>query len=122
MLFATMGQGALWVWMMASGAAMYILYLLISGARRLTAAGFVLTLLADLLFGVLCAAVFIAFLVAGNYGRVRLFEIIAAASGFLVCTLALGPALKRAKSGLGRAAKRIWKGLSDNRLIKVIFR
>ena len=122
MLFATAGQGALMVWMMAAGAVMGLVYLLFAALRRLIQAGFVLTLISDLACGVICAAVFIAFLVRGNYGRVRMFEILAAALGMGMCILALQPGLKWLVLRLGGLKKRIWTALSGNRLIKVIFR
>ena len=122
MLFATAGQGALAVWMMAAGACMGIVYLLLAGLRRLIQAGFVLTLICDLACGVICALVFIAFLVRGNYGRVRLFEILAAALGMLMSILALQPGLNWLGLRLKNIQKRIWTAMSENRLIKVIFR
>ena len=122
MLFATMGQGALAVWMMACGAAMYLLALLFSGLRHLMQAGPWLNFLLDLLLGALWAGVFIAFLVGGNYGRVRLFEILAAALGALIAHLALSFPLKRIGKALRRIQIKISTGLKENRLIKVIFR
>lgn len=122
MLFATAGQGALAVWMMAAGACMGLVYLLMAGLRRLIQAGFALTLCCDLAYGALCALVFIAFLVRGNYGRVRLFEILAAALGMGISILALQPGLKWLGLRLAKFKKRIWTAMSENRLIKVIFR
>lgn len=122
MLFATMGQGSLAVWMMICGAAMYGLALLFAGLRILMQAGFWLNLALDLLLGALCAGIFIAFLVAGNYGRLRLYEIIAAGLGALIAHLALKSPLKCAGNALKQMQKRIWTWMQKNRLIKVIFR
>lgn len=122
MLFATVGQGALTVWMMAAGAAMGVCYLALAGLRRLIQAGFALTLICDLAYGALCAAIFIAFLVRGNYGRVRLFEIIAVLLGAGLSIFALEPPLKWIGKRLCALAKGIKAVLSENRLIKVIFK
>lgn len=122
MLFATMGQGALAIWMMACGAAMYILALLLEGLRHLMQAGFWLNLGLDLLLGALWAGIFIAFLAGGSWGRLRMFEILAAALGALIAHLALNMPLKRAGGILKNMKKRIWTDLKENRLIKVIFR
>ena len=81
MLFATAKQGALFVWMMACGAAIGFWYALMAGLRRFIRAGFWLTLLCDLSFGAGSAVIFIAFLLAGSYGQLRLFGVIAAGLG-----------------------------------------
>jgi len=122
MLFATAGQGALFIWMMAAGAVMGAWYAAMAVLRRCIQAGFWLTLICDLAFGAGCAGIFILFLVLGNYGRVRLFEIIAALLGALVFSLAAAPALKWLETTLCRTFGRIMTAMSGNRLIKVIFK
>ena len=122
MLFATVGQGALWLWMMACGAVMGIWYLLLALLRRWVQAGFWLTLAIDLVFGAGCGAIFIAFLVSGNYGRVRLFELIAVLLGAAVFAFAVSGPLHRTESALKRRGKQIWTWLSGKGLIKVIFK
>lgn len=122
MLFATAGQGLLFVWMMAAGAVMGIWYVVLAILRRCIRAGFWLTLICDLAFGAGCAGIFILFLVLGNYGRVRLFEIIAALLGMLIFALAAAPALKWLETILYRTFGLIMTALSGNRLIKVIFK
>ena len=71
MLFSTVGQGWVFVWMVAAGAAIGVWYALLAAVRRLLAAGFWLSLAADLAFGAGAAATFCAALVAADYGRVR---------------------------------------------------
>ena len=122
MLFATAGQGALAAWMLASGVAMGLVCLLFAGLRRLIQAGFVLTLCCDLACGALCALVFLFFLVRGNYGRLRLFEALAAALGMLICFGALKGVLTRLGGWCSRLGSGIKAWISENRLIKVIFR
>lgn len=122
MLFATAGQGALFVWMLASGVVIGIWYLLTALLRRILQAGFWLTLACDLAFGVGCAAIWMAFLVAGNYGRVRLFTVIAPVLGVLIFACAAAPAVNALERALRKAICHIVAALSGNRLIKVIFR
>lgn len=122
MLFATVGQGALFLWMMAAGAAVGLWYALLAALRRFIRAGFCLTLVCDLAFGIGSAVILIAFLVSGNYGRVRLFEIMAALLGALIFALAASPLLKALENALRRTFRKIKASLSGNRLIKVIFK
>lgn len=122
MLFATVGQGALFLWMMAAGAAVGLWYALLAALRRFIQAGFYLTLVCDLAFGIGSAVILIAFLVSGNYGRVRLFEIVAALLGALIFALAASPLLKGLENALHRTLRKIKASLSGNRLIKVIFK
>ena len=77
MLFATVSQARLFVWMMAAGAVVGAWYALTALLRRILQAGFWLTLACDLLFGAGSAVILIAALVAGNYGQARPFEILA---------------------------------------------
>ena len=81
MLFATKGQGLLFLWMMAAGAVCGIWYLMCAGLRRLLQAGFWLGLCCDLLFGAGMAAILLAFLISGNYGVPRPFALLGAANG-----------------------------------------
>lgn len=122
MLFATAKQGALFVWMMASGAVIGLWYALMAGLRRFIRAGFWLTLICDLAFGVGSAVIFIAFLLAGSYGQIRLFEMIAAGLGALVFAGAAAAPLKWLEKALQKAIRKIVAVLSGNRLIKVIFK
>lgn len=122
MLFATIGQGALFLWMMACGVVIGAWYALMAGLRRFIQAGFWLTLICDLAFGVGAAVIFMLFAVAGDYGRVRPFAVLAAFMGAMLFALAFGPSFSRIQA----AAVRIWRSIaaavSGNRLIKVIFK
>lgn len=122
MLFATAGQGALFLWMMTSGVAIGLWYTLLAALRHFIQAGFWLTLLCDLLLGVGAAAIWIFFLVSGNYGRVRLFEALSALLGTLIFALAASPALQHAQNALQRALHKIKGAVARNHLIKVIFK
>lgn len=122
MLFSTAGQGLLFLWMMAAGAVTMIWYLLCAGLRRLIEAGFWLTLACDLLFGAGAAAIYLAFLVSGNYGASRPFALLGTLLGAGICAMGLLPPLKAAGSALKRLGGRIVTACSQNRLLKIIFR
>ena len=122
MLFATVGQGALFVWMMLCGIVIGIWYALTALLRRILQAGFWLTLFCDLTFGAGCAAILLGFMVLGNYGQFRLYMLLGAALGLALFAFALAPSLCRLVSLLEGAGKRILTRIAENRLIKVIFR
>ena len=122
MLFATAGQGRLWLWMMACGTVMGLWYLLMAALRRFVQAGFWLTLAADICFGLGCGAIFFAFLAAGNYGQFRLYTLIAAFLGLALFAFAVSAPLAWIQNRLKIALGRIWTWLSGKSLIKVIFK
>ena len=122
MLFSTVGQGWVFLWMMGAGAAIGAWYALLAALRRLLRAGFWLSLLADVAFGVGAAAIFCAALVAADYGRVRLFSVAGALAGFALCAAALfSPARGLATALVGRF-RRIFVKIRAYRWIKVIFK
>lgn len=122
MLFATVGQARLFVWMMAAGAVVGAWYALTALLRRILQAGFWLTLACDLLFGVGSAVILVAALVAGNYGQARPFEILGALCGALLFGLGFAPPLRTLKNRICRVWQKIVATISQNRLIKVIFK
>lgn len=122
MLFATVGQGARFLWMALAGVFIGAWYLSVWLLRRFIQAGFYLTLLCDLLFGAGCAALFILFLVLGSYGQVRLFDISGALLGSFAFTCAFLPSLKKLRRVFLRMTRQIIAVLTKNRLIKIIFR
>ena len=122
MLFATMHQGLLFLWMMGAGALVYVWYLIAEGLRRLVQAGFWLSLACDLLFGLGAAAILIAFLIGGSYGVLRPFALLGAALGAGICAFALHAPLRAAGRMLRGAFRRIVTAAMENRLLKVIFK
>ena len=122
MLFATAGQGWVFLWMVAAGALIACWYAVLAALRRLLAAGFWLSLAADVAFGVGAAALFCGALVAADYGRVRLYPIVGALLGFALCAAGLFPPARRIASALTRAFRRIFVTIRGFRWIKVIFR
>ena len=122
MLFATVGQGALFVWMMLCGVVIGAWYAMMALLRRILQAGFWLTLACDLVFGTGCAAILLGFMVLGNYGQLRLYMLLGAMVGLILFALALASPLCRLLSRLEAGWKQIKTQIAKNRLIKVIFR
>ena len=122
MLFATIHQGLLFLWMMAAGVFIGLWYALTLGLRRLIQAGFWLTLSCDLLFGAGCAVILCAFLVAGNYGALRPFELLGAICGALLCVCALLPPLRSLGRWLSRVQRVTAARLKSCRVLQIIFK
>ena len=122
MLFATVGQGWVFLWMVAAGAVIGLWYALLAGLRRLLAAGFWLSLGADLAFGAGAAAIFCAALVAADYGRVRLFSVLGALAGFGLCAAGVFSPARRLARAVAGAGRRIFVKIAGFRWIKVIFK
>ena len=122
MLFATIGQFSVFVWMLAAGALIGLWYAALAALRRLLRAGFWLSLAADIAFGAGAAVIFAAALVTANYGQLRLYAALAALMGFGLCAAGVYPPALGAARALAGGARRIFAKLKDNRWIKVIFR
>lgn len=122
MLFATVGQGALFIWMMVAGMAVGAWYGMTALLRRVLQAGFFLTLACDLLFGLGSAVILLGFMIAGNYGQLRLFSVLGIVLGFALFMFALAAPVRRLLDLLVKAGRRFMSRLSKNRLIKIIFR
>ena len=122
MLFSTVGQGWVFLWMVAAGALIACWYALLAGLRRLLTAGFWLSLATDAAFGVGTAAIFCGALVTADYGRVRLFSVAGALAGFALCAASLFPPARRAASAVGILFRHIIDKIRNNCWIKFIFR
>ena len=93
MLFTTLGQHRVFLWMLAAGALTGAWYAGMAALRRLLSAGPWLSLLADCAFGLGAAAIFCLALFTANYGQLRLYAVLADALGFGLFALgALHPA------------------------------
>ena len=95
---------------------------LLAALRRLLAAGPWLSLAADVAFGVGAAVIFCSALVTADYGRVRLFSIAGALTGFALCAGGLFPPARRVTTVVGRMFRHIFVKFRSFRWIKVIFR
>lgn len=122
MLFYTIGQFRIFLWMAASGLVIGAWYAFLAFVRRLLQAGFWLSLAADLAFGTGAAAIFLAFLVAANYGRLRLFAVLGMLAGCALFAFGLYPPLNALTRALRRGFLRAYNKLKQNRLINVILR
>ena len=112
----------MFLWMMAAGAAIALWYGVCAALRRLLAAGFWLSLAADLAFGAGAAALFCLALYAADYLRLRLYALLGAALGFFLCAGALYAPARGIARAFRRAARRIVAKTCDFRWIKFIFR
>lgn len=122
MLFATIGQGFVFLWMVGAGLAIGVLCAFSAAIRRLLCAGFWLTLLIDALTGLCAGLILIAALVTGSYGQLRLYELLGAAAGILLFRMGVEPPIRRCLCALACLLRRIIDKITGNRLIKVIFR
>ena len=122
MLFSTIGQGRLFLWMVGAGVLVGVLYSFSCAVRRLLCAGFWLTLSIDVITGIGAALILIAALVTGSYGQFRPYELLGVICGIALFALGPGPMLKWIFVGFGRILGRLFDALRRNRLINVIFR
>lgn len=122
MLFSTLGQLDVFLWMVGAGALIGALCALAAALRRLLEAGFWLTLAVDAAAGLGAAAILIAAMVTGSYGVVRLYELLGAAAGLALFRWGAEPPLRAAARACARLLRRAFQKFANFRLIKVIFR
>lgn len=122
MLFSTIGQIYIFLWMVGAGLLVGALYSLCSGLRRLLCAGFWLTLLIDTLFGLGAALILIAALVTGSYGRIRMYELLGSVIGLFLFRFGVHPLLVNLTEYTSLAFRHIFARIGRFRLIKVIFK
>jgi len=122
MLFSTIGQIHVFLWMIGAGLAAGALYTLFSWLRRLLEAGFWLTLVIDALFGLCAAALMIFAALFAGCTSLRLYELLGVALGAILFELGLHPPLEWLMRWIARITKRILRKTAKFRLIKVIFR
>ena len=122
MLFSTVGQGWVFLWMVGAGALIACWYALLAALRKLLSAGFWLSLAADVAFGVGAAAIFCGALVAADYGRVQLFSVAGTLLGFALCAAGLFPPARWAVAGLGRMFRHTFDTIREFCWFKLIFK
>lgn len=122
MLYATLGQLPVFLWMTAAGALIGAWYALLAGLRRLLRAGFWLSLAADVGFGAGAAVLFCAALYAANYGRLRLYAALAAGLGFALFMLGAYPPLRRLARAFAKALCQLYDAFREFRWNKIIFK
>lgn len=122
MLFETVGQARVFLWMLAAGMLIGAWYGAMAGLRRLLMAGVWLGLLCDAGFGLGAAVLFCGALYLANYGAIRGYAVLAALMGFVIFALGAFPPGKRAIYAIKCTMKRIFVKFSRYRWIKVIFK
>lgn len=122
MLFSTIGQPAIFLWMTASGVLIGLWYSFLTGLRRLTEAGTLLSLACDLLFGLGAAVILLAALITADYGRLRLYMLLGVLLGILLFAGGIFPFVRRCIREFSAMFCKIMAFLSKKRLIKVIFK
>lgn len=122
MLFSTIAQPQMFLWMMLGGMAAAVWFEIVDGSRRLMQAGRLLSLFTDIVFAVGLAIILILFFQWGNYGQFRLYCLFASACGFGMCYFAL---LKPIRALLQRIFRRISgfaAALAKKRPFNIIFK
>ena len=122
MLFATVGQASIFLWMLAAGMLIGAWYALLAGLRRLLCAGVWLGLMCDLAFGLGAALLFCLALYAANYGALRLYAALAALMGFGLFALGAFPMGKGLINTIKCAKRTLFVIFNRFCWIKVIFK
>lgn len=93
MLFYTIGQSRIFLTMLYAGLAVGLYAGLDSAARRLFGAGRILSLMMDLMFGLVLAAIVLTALICAADGELRLYSLMGVLCGYLLCAGTLRPLL-----------------------------
>lgn len=122
MLFSTIGQIYIFIWMIAAGVLIGLWYALLASLRSLLCAGFWLTLAVDIAFGAGAALIFIVALLTANYGQVRVFAVAGTLLGCTLFAFGLFPPVRGVVQAIVRAVCQLFVKIGRQRWIKVIFR
>lgn len=118
MLFATVGQGSVFLWMLLAGMLIGLLYDGFGLLRYVLRAGTALTMLLDVLWGAASGVLLAVMLVIANRGRLRLYVLAAVLLGFVLYRAAASRPMRMAVGRVGRLVKK----LPIFRLLKIVFR
>ena len=122
MLFATIAQPLLFLWMMLAGMAAALWYAAVELFRRLMQAGALLSLFTDCVFAIGLAAIITAFLLWGNYGQLRIYALLGAACGYALMHFAVIRPVSALLCLLGGRLRGISAKIRQNRLFNIIFK
>ena len=122
MLFETIGQPRIFLWMLAAGMLIGAWYALLKGLRALLDAGVWLSLVCDVLFGLGAAALYCLALYAASYGALRLYAVLAALMGFGLFALGAFPMGKGLINTIKCAKRKLFVIFNRFCWIKVIFK
>ena len=118
MLFATVGQGSVFLWMTLCGMMIGLMYDFFRLLRCILRAGPWLTLALDAIWGACGGVAMSVMLVIANRGALRPYVLLAVLAGFGVYMLSAS----RPILALGRWARIGVQKLSQNRLLRAVFR
>ena len=122
MLFSTIAQPQMFLWMMLSGMVAALWFEIVDGFRRLMQAGRLLSFFTDIIFAIGLAAILIAFFLLGNYGQFRLYGLAGAACGYGLFRFALLRPARALLAKLHRRLSAFWRRLTQKRLFNIIFK
>lgn len=122
MLFSTIGQEHIFLWMVGAGLLIGAMYGLQRVLCRLLEAGFMLTLVADLIFGIAAAAILLLALITGCYGELRLYQLLGVLAGVLLFRTGIEAPLRRILRRFFRRLQFFYGRFSKFHLVKVIFK
>lgn len=122
MLFATMRQGQLFLWMMAAGVIIGLWLGAVSILRRIIRAGFWLTLACDLLFGLGAAVILCGALIWGNWGQMRPFALLGTCIGVLAAVYGVTHPLEQLLIRAGTGIKGMLRRLAEKPLVKFLLK
>ena len=118
MLFATVGQGSVFLWMLLCGMMVGVMYDFFRLLRCVLHAGPWLTLALDAIWGICGGVAVSVMLVIANRGALRPYVLAAVLMGFGVYMLSASRPMVR----LGRRMYIAVQKLSQNRLLRAVFR
>ena len=122
MLFSTIAQPQMFLWMMLSGMIAALWFEIVDGTRRLMQAGRLLSLFTDCVFAIGLAAIITAFLLWGNYGQLRVYALLGAACGYALMHFAVIRPVSALLRLLGGRLRGISGKIRQNRLFNIIFK
>ena len=118
MLFHTIGQGSVFVWMMIAGMLAGLLYDGFDLIRCIFRMGAGMTALLDALWGMVSGVLLAVMLVIANRGQMRAFVLLAVAAGFGLYRAAASRPVMHLARGVGRIVKK----LPRFRLLDIVFK
>ncbi len=122
MLFYTVGQGAVFLWMVSAGFIIGALYDVFRLVRCVLSAGAPLSLALDTVWGVLAGAAFAVMLTMANRGEMRLYALAAAGLGCALYAAAVSNPMARLARAMGRGMRNLVTKLSKFRLVKIMLK
>lgn len=118
MLFYTVGQSRIFLTMLYAGLIAGAYVMLDNAMRQLFQAGRLLSLLMDLVMGLLLGCIVIFALLLSADGELRLYALLGAVCGFILFTATLGRLLPPLLCSLAKPIGLFFRALGRSRLIR----